>query len=89
MSSTGLVYRLRTGKLSLRVWLQVRVGYIYLKRVLKVSFPDLRNRAAAAEAEARAIEVKGSNPPHPLLKKSTCFITFAIFYQFRLGILAH
>lgn len=49
--------------LSRSVWLQVRVGYIYLSRVLKVQFPGLRHRAAVAEAEARAVEVRDVRPP--------------------------
>ena len=37
---------------------QIRLGVRYLKDVLKMQFPELRARAAAAEAEARRREVR-------------------------------
>lgn len=39
------------------VLLQIRLGVRYLKDVLKMKFPELRARAAAAEAETRRREV--------------------------------
>ena len=37
---------------------QIRLGVRYLKDVLKMKFPELRARAAAAEAERRQREVR-------------------------------
>lgn len=44
--------------------MQIRLGVRYLKGVLKMKFPELRARAAAAEAEARRREV-GYPQLHP------------------------
>lgn len=39
---------------SLRLGVQISMGYTYLKDVMKLQFPELRARAAAREAEAAA-----------------------------------
>jgi hypothetical protein len=51
--------------------LQIRLGVRYLKDVLKMRFPELRARAAAAEAEARRREVITTQPAVILLHAAT------------------
>ena len=48
---------------------QIRLGVRYLKDVLKMQFPELRARAAAAEADARRRQVR------PLLTLSFCLLS--------------
>lgn len=40
---------------------QIVMGHSYLKKVVKMRFPELRARAAAREAEAAARQVRRTN----------------------------